>query len=477
MLRNISRGARQTAQPCSRLRCAPILLRSLARPAGLGLGAPKTFVGTVKAQAQIRGSFWASEANATPSSVEVVEADAVLELASLASTSEVAVSPPQPSEQADSAEPWWRTLIGWTGPAVKTLVLAALVVSLVLSGPADALAKGSGGRVGGRSFSGGGGTSRSYSSGGSHSYGGSSSRSYSGGGGSSYRSYSSPGIGLGSGFGFGMSPWGYAPAPSVYVSPGYSSGVMVAPRVSPLAWWWDTLSTLVFLGFTAVVVASIARGPALGGALDGAGAVAAVRVTRVQVALLSSARAELQSKFEALAEEADTGSRAGLHSLLQESLLVLLRRPECFAYGGVDVRQCSDARKAESEVEGFSLEERSRFSEVTRSNYQGRHRRQPSLLPGTGGGWGAPSPLHKPTDELVVVTLLVAARDTGGSGKGGSSSGVKGGWAGIKAALKELGAVRAEDVMAVELLWTPDDPEDTFSRRDLLEDYPHLAPL
>lgn len=44
-------------------------------------------------------------------------------------------------------------------------------------------------------------------------------------------------------------------------------------------------------------------------------------------------------------------------------------------------------------------------------------------------------------------------------------------------ALSKLGGVRSEDVLAVEVLWTPEEEGDTFTQEDLFTDYPQLNNL
>lgn len=47
----------------------------------------------------------------------------------------------------------------------------------------------------------------------------------------------------------------------------------------------------------------------------------------------------------------------------------------------------------------------------------------------------------------------------------------------LKSTLARLGALRADDVLAVEVLWTPEEEGDFFSRDDLAYDYPTLNTL
>eukprot|EP00198_Chlamydomonas_reinhardtii_P003505 XP_001692841.1 predicted protein [Chlamydomonas reinhardtii] len=76
-------------------------------------------------------------------------------------------------------------------------------------------------------------------------------------------------------------------------------------------------------------------------------------------------------------------------------------------------------------------------------------------------------------------------RGLGAKGGSGKQEGVEeSGWVshldgvqGVRRALLALSGVWASQLLAVEVLWTPEQAGDTFSREDLLEDYPHLQPL
>ncbi|RYR52592.1 hypothetical protein Ahy_A06g027486 isoform B [Arachis hypogaea] len=47
----------------------------------------------------------------------------------------------------------------------------------------------------------------------------------------------------------------------------------------------------------------------------------------------------------------------------------------------------------------------------------------------------------------------------------------------LKEALQKLGSIPSSKLLAVEVLWTPQNENDTLSERELLEDYPLLRPL
>ncbi|KAF5206227.1 myelin-associated oligodendrocyte basic protein [Thalictrum thalictroides] len=47
----------------------------------------------------------------------------------------------------------------------------------------------------------------------------------------------------------------------------------------------------------------------------------------------------------------------------------------------------------------------------------------------------------------------------------------------LKEALQKLGSISSSKTMAVEVLWTPQEDDDTLSEQELLEKYPLLKPL
>ena len=64
-----------------------------------------------------------------------------------------------------------------------------------------------------------------------------------------------------------------------------------------------------------------------------------ISVVKIQVGLLGSARA-LQKDLERIADKADTSSPDGLHFVLSETVLALLRNPEYCVYGYAASKVC-----------------------------------------------------------------------------------------------------------------------------------------
>ena len=73
-------------------------------------------------------------------------------------------------------------------------------------------------------------------------------------------------------------------------------------------------------------------------------------------------------------------------------------------------------------------------------------------------------------DQWLAITLIVAAECSLRLPKVRSL-------ADLKKCLALLGGLRVDDVVAVELLWTPQEEGDAYSKDELLADYPALANL
>jgi uncharacterized membrane protein len=205
---------------------------------------------------------------------------------------------------------------------------------------------------------------------------------------------------------------------------------------------------------------------ALGGQ-DGNGMIApTVAVAKLQVGLLADARA-LQADLDKLAQKANTGSTSGLTQVLQETTLSLLRNPEYWAYAGGEVKQAK-LESAEIEFNRFTLAERSKFSSETLSNVNNQIKQAggSAVAVAVGGGLATAAPEAEP-GEYIVVTLVVGAQGKINLPKINSA-------ADVHKALNELGAVSADRLLALEVLWSPQASGEVLTGEDMLTDYPSL---
>ncbi len=318
-----------------------------------------------------------------------------------------------------------KMLVQLVKPLVKPLMVFALVAMLLFSNASGALAARGGGRIGGGSFRAPARTSmpsRAPSS------------SYPGGGGGYY-----PG---GGGIGFPL-VWG----PTFFVGGGFGG----------------LFSILIFLSIASFIVRSF-RGR---GETDEYGYTTPnISIAKVQVGLLSSARG-LQADLQRLGETANTGSTEGLTQVLQETTLSLLRHPEYWVYGGTEMSQAG-LNAAEAQFNRLALSERSKFGEETLSNVNNQLRQasaQAAIAGAEAGGVLTQS--EQQPGEYIVVTLLVAAQGSLKLPTINTSDD-------LRQAISQVGAVSSDQLLALEVLWTPQMEGDTLSSDDMLTEYPSL---
>ena len=298
-----------------------------------------------------------------------------------------------------------------------------LIVALVFSQVDGALAARSGGRIGGGSFSR---PSRSYSA--PRSYRSSPTRGYYPGGG---------------GIGF----------PFLIPFVGFGGGGL--------------FTLLIFLAIAGFLVQTFRRfreegseGMAYGNPNPNPN----VSIARLQVGLLASARG-LQTDLNKMAQTADTGSAAGRAQVLQEATLALLRHPEYWVYGAADSQQCR-LNAAETVFNQLSLAERSKFTAETLSNVNNQLRQaEKGALAQTDE-----NDLGSGTGEYLVVTLLVGTQNKVSLPAIQEAEE-------LRQALRQLGSVGSDQLLAIEVLWTPQAEGDTLSAEELLTEYVDLKRL
>ncbi|MEC4812882.1 MAG: DUF1517 domain-containing protein [Scytonema sp. PMC 1069.18] len=311
-------------------------------------------------------------------------------------------------------------------PLLKSVFVLFLLFALAFSHADGALAARSGGRIGGGSF-------RAPSS-----------RTY-----SSPRSYAPPGGGYypypGGGFGFPflLPFWG--------IGGGFGT----------------LLSIFVFIAIANFLVRTIS-GIASGGGNAEVGSNPNVSVTRLQVGLLASARS-LQNELNQIAEAADTNTPEGRAEVLQEASLALLRHPEYWMYAGSGTQQAR-LNAAEAQFNRLSLAERSKFTEETLSNVNNQLRGATpnDALPAAGGELDNPTRLiTEGPGEYIIVTLLAATLGKFQLPDVNNADD-------LRQALRAVGSIPGEQLLAMEVLWTPQASGDTLTSDDILAEYPDL---
>jgi uncharacterized membrane protein len=311
-------------------------------------------------------------------------------------------------------------------PLLKSLLVFGLIFTLVLGNAGNALAARSGGRIGGGSFRA---PSRTYSPPSS--------------------GYRSPAGGYGGGYGYGYG--GGFGIPFIFPFFGFGGG------------FGGLFGILIFFALANFLVQSFRRmGEASDNDVPGYSN-PKISVGRVQVGLLEGARG-LQKELDELGRTADTGSAEGRAQVLQESTLALLRHPEYWVYGAAQSQQTA-LEAAEAKFNQLALAERSKFTEETLSNVNNQLREGTSKASLTADG--GPLVATEAPGEYIIVTILVGVEGKLELPKINSSDE-------LRQALRQIGGISSDRLLAVEILWTPQAEGDTLTSDDLMAEYPDL---
>jgi uncharacterized membrane protein len=310
-------------------------------------------------------------------------------------------------------------------PFLKSLLVFGLIFTLVLGNASTALAARSGGRIGGGSFRA---PSRTYSP-------------PSGG-------YRAPVGGYGGGYGYGG---------------GFGGSFFLLPFFGIGGGFGGLFGVLIFFAIANFLFQAFRRAATVGDNDVPGYSNPKISVGRVQVGLLAGARA-LQHELDELGRRADTGSAEGRAQVLQESTLALLRHPEYWVYGSAQSQQTA-LEAAEAKFNQLALAERSKFTEETLSNVNNQLREGSSPASLAAGG-GALATTEAP-GEYIIVTILVGTEGKLELPTINSSDD-------LRQALRQIGGISSDRLLAVEILWTPQAEGDTLTSDDLMAEYPDL---
>jgi uncharacterized membrane protein len=181
---------------------------------------------------------------------------------------------------------------------------------------------------------------------------------------------------------------------------------------------------------------------------------------KYQVALLVTARS-LQRDLQKFAQTATTDSVAGLGTALQDVVMALMRHRDYWRYGLVQVEHASTLDDAERAFNLAVGQERAKFSEELTVNVDGVRRQTPSLL----------SPSADEVGQYLVVTLIVATGYPEFTAHHTPTA------KDLEATLQRLGTLLTSDLLALEVMWSPENPDDTLTEDELIAEYPDLSTL
>jgi uncharacterized membrane protein len=181
-------------------------------------------------------------------------------------------------------------------------------------------------------------------------------------------------------------------------------------------------------------------------------------VVKCQIALLSTARS-LQRELQTYASAATTDTVVGLGSALQDVAMALMRYSDYWRAGAVQVQHTATLDDAERAFNQAIGQERAKLSEELTVNVEGVRRQV------------APQETA-PSEEVgryLVVTLIVA------TGYPEFTAYQTPAAKDIEATLQRLGTLLTADLLALEVMWSPENPGDTLSEDELIAEYPELS--
>jgi uncharacterized membrane protein len=181
-------------------------------------------------------------------------------------------------------------------------------------------------------------------------------------------------------------------------------------------------------------------------------------IYKVQLGIGRSGRG-VQQRLEEFASTGDTGSETGLAELLRQTALELMRERDSIRYVLVEPSGPFSLSNGEAKMTRAAMTERSRF-QVERIRGSEGHLRRSDAAPSVGSD----------VLEIIVITILVATRAPLGIEKAEDREAVD-------AVLAELGAVSASNLLGLEVIWMPADPDDSLTATDLITTYPEMRSL
>ncbi len=184
-----------------------------------------------------------------------------------------------------------------------------------------------------------------------------------------------------------------------------------------------------------------------------------VTVSKLQVAMLAQAR-EIQARLSEISLEVDTETPEGLHWLMQESVVALLRTPENWTHA-LASSQAVKTEAAEQIFNQISVTERSKFSAETLVNVRGVNRKQKPIVT---------DPEKEPAAYIVVTLLIGTEHDKPLFGQIRSH-------AELQAALEAIAAIPPSHLLIFELLWSPQAETDSLTYDELLTEYSDMVQI
>ncbi|KAL7126361.1 hypothetical protein ABFS83_14G181200 [Erythranthe nasuta] len=184
-----------------------------------------------------------------------------------------------------------------------------------------------------------------------------------------------------------------------------------------------------------------------------------VTVVKLQVGLLGLGRS-LQKDINRIAEPVDVSTSEGLHYILTELVVALLRYPENCASAFLTIDQEWGSESAQQKFYQHSMEERVKFDEDKLVNVNNIKRQSPITTMASSGF----------SNDYIVLTILVKAQGVLQLPRIKNSNN-------LKEVLRKLAYLPISKILEVKIIWNPHIEDDTLSEEELIRNYPLLRSL
>ncbi|CAN0179989.1 unnamed protein product [Ectocarpus sp. 13 AM-2016] len=179
--------------------------------------------------------------------------------------------------------------------------------------------------------------------------------------------------------------------------------------------------------------------------------------------------------LEDVSARGDTGTRLGLAEVVSEISFALGRRSSDWVASASELEHFDDpnTERAEATFSQYSVHLRAKIKRETKSLVRGKNISvQRSREEGSSAAPGRPT--------VAVVCLVIALRGDALQ-RLGLDKNVNSSISGPKSALQAISSGSlsdaGHDLLAAEVLWTPEEPWEALSKEDAMEDFPDLSDL
>jgi len=185
---------------------------------------------------------------------------------------------------------------------------------------------------------------------------------------------------------------------------------------------------------------------------------------KLQFALFATAE-EFKKEVKNLAEELDYDDEHDLKTLVNETSMLLVQNQDYIKYAFV--KQGSSTRNidvAERNFDSFINEETAKFSQITFQNRSGKVRSRDLSEENKAD--------FMEIDEYFIITLVVSYANTKIKLKEDNYS-----WNEYSEILRSVGAISSNNIVAAEIIWSPDADNDILTEDDITTHYPYMIQL